>query len=151
MIKDSTRYYGSAILTLLDASVAPIQMCRLQVDAPGFYCVEGKLPIYLKYATSRKGPWVFNFQKSHQEIENSLFSQYGECITALICGKDGIVALRHYDLREILDEIFDDQESVVIRRRHNEMYRVNGRNGCLSKKVSQASFERIFKDFMGIL
>lgn len=145
MIKDSSRYYGAAISSLVDLCAHDLRIGKPISSFPGVYLVDEKIPIYIKYSTSRRGPWTFNFQRSHQEIEQSLFLQYGECIIMFVCGKDGIAALRHADFRTLLDEEFEDQESVSIRRKHNEMYNIRGKNGPLGKKVSRRSLEEVFK------
>lgn len=110
----------------------------------GYYLVGGKIPVYLKHSTKRKGPWSFNFFRSHQETQAELYSQYGECVTCLICGRDGIVGLSMADLRQVLDGEFEQQECVSVYRKLNRMYQVKGRDGVLDCKLSRKSaFEYI--------
>lgn len=144
MIKDANRYYGSVLSALVDAAPSGLRMRKLNTKTAGFYLVEERIPIYIKYSTSRKGPWVFNFQLSHQEAENCLFREYGLCVIIFVCGKDGIAAIEHSNFRKILDDEFEEQESVVIRRKHNEMYCIRGTNGSLERKVSRSSLDDIF-------
>lgn len=139
MIPDYARYYGSAFTYIIDQCGKAISIEKLAQDVQGFYLLDGKLPIYVKFSRSRRGPWSFNFQRDHQTEYQKLVRTYGECITALVCGADGIVALKDAQLRQILDEVFDEQESVSVRRKLNHMYSVRGSNGELSQKVSRQS------------
>ncbi|MEZ5548078.1 MAG: hypothetical protein R3E74_09935 [Pseudomonadales bacterium] len=126
-------------------SNSEIRIKNISETFTGFYLINARLPVYIKYSTSRKGPWVFNFQKAHQEYQQHLFQQFDECITAFVCGKDGIAALTHESMRNVLDDAFDHQESVTIRRKHNEMYRVRGKDGVLEKRVSRSSLADILE------
>jgi hypothetical protein len=146
MITDANRYYGAVFSRVIDFSDDAISIQKASMDCAGFYIVRKKIPIYIKYSTSRRGPWSFNFHKKHQEFQEALYTKHGECITIFVCGKDGIAALRHNEFRKILDLAFEEQESVTIRRKHNEMYGVRGKDGALERKVSRSSLEEAFKN-----
>ena len=143
MISDAHRYYGAVICTVIDAADEAISLTKIQRGAAGFYLINEELPIYIKYSTSRKGPWSFNFHNAQQEIQLSLYREYRECIMAFVCGKDGIAALTHSSFRNVLDESFDEQEAVTIRRKHNGMYQVRGKDGVHEKRVSRNSLREI--------
>lgn len=145
MIKDANRYYGAAISMIVDSSVGGVLVENISKSSAGFYLIDRILPIFIKYSTSRKGPWVFNFQESHQSFQQSLYEEYGECLIVFVCGKDGVAALSHKSFRSVLDESFELQESVTIRRKHNEMYRVRGKDGVLERRVSRSSLEDLMK------
>ncbi len=146
MITDANRYYGAVFSKVIDFSDGAISIQKASIDFSGFYIVRKKIPIYIKYSTSRRGPWTFNFHKNHQEFQERLYSRHGECITIFVCGRDGIAALRHDEFRKVLDHTFEEQEAVTIRRKHNEMYSVRGKNGTLERKVSRSSLEEAFKN-----
>jgi hypothetical protein len=139
MLPDYGRYYGSALTHIVDQYGKAISIEKLLVGVQGFYLLNGRSPLYIKFSRSRKGPWSFNFHRDHQVRYRHLVKSYGDCITALVCGKDGIVALNDVQMREILDDNFDGQESVSVRRKLNHMYSVNGSNGELSQKISRDS------------
>lgn len=145
MITENSRYYGCVLHQLIEQQDLLVTIQRLSCDILGFYLVNGNLPLYIKYSTSRTGPWIFNFQMPHQECQEELFNTYGECITVFVCGRDGIAALPYVELKKILDENFEQQEVVSIRRRHNHMYQIKGRNGALDRKLSRNSFLDIIK------
>lgn len=145
MISDANRYYGAVISTILDLSENEVCIKKVPEACAGFYLINDTLPVYIKYSTSRRGPWAFNFQETHQEYQQFLYRKYDECIVAFVCGKDGIAALTHESFRIVLDDFFDHQESVTIRRKHNEMYRVRGKDGVLERRVSRSSLEDILE------
>lgn len=139
MLPDYGRYYGSVFTHIVDQYGAAVSVEKLSVGVQGFYLLNGKTPLYVKFSRSRKGPWSFNFRRDHQTEYQQLVRTYGDCITALVCGKDGIVALNDLQIRQILDQEFEEQESVSVRRKLNHMYSVRGANGELSQKVSRDS------------
>lgn len=147
MITDASRYYGCVLHSITEQPGKHVGVQRIFDDFSGFYLVNQGLPVYIKYSTSRKGPWSFNFLLSHQERQKSLFETYGECITAFVCGRDGIAALPYTELRKVLDDNFETQEGVSIRRRLNEMYQVKGRNGKLDHKISRNSLSEVLDNY----
>lgn len=148
MISDSSRYYGCVLHQLIEQHEQQATIQRLNGDILGFYLVNGSLPFYIKYSTTRIGPWSFNFQLPHQKRQKELFDMYGECVTVFVCGRDGIAALPYTELQKIIDVNSELQEGVSIRRRHNKMYQIHGRNGALDRKVSRSSFSEILKTTM---
>lgn len=143
MITDSARYYGAVFTYIIDRWEGSVAIRKAYEDALGFYLINERIPIYIKYSTNRKSPWTFNFQKEQQYRQQYLVDIMKECIVCFVCGKDGIVALRHADFRTILDENFENQEAVTIRRRHNTMYYIKGRDGELDRKLSRSSLAEI--------
>jgi hypothetical protein len=146
MIPDTARYHGSFFVLLFDRSDVPISVERISSFGPGFYLLEQRIPVYLKLSSKRKGPWIFNFLRSHQEAQKRLFGEYGECFTCLICSVDGIVGLNMNELREVLNDDFEEQEAISVRRRLNSMYQIKGRNGVLENRISRHSvFDKLYK------
>jgi hypothetical protein len=139
MLPDYGRYYGSALIQLFDHCLLPVAVERLS-DAPqGFYLLGGKAPLYLKFSRNRKGPWSFTFHREHQVQFQSMVDRYGDCVLGLICGMDGVAALNYVQVREVLDDNFEEQEGITVSRRLNRMYSVGGTNGRLSGKVARDS------------
>lgn len=143
MLNDSDRYYGAVLKFVIEQRVGGQLIKRISGTSAGFYLIGRNLPVYIKYSTSRRGPWQFTFQKSHLNIQQRLYNQFGECITAFVCAKDGIAALGYVHFGGILDGDFDEQESITIRRRHREMYRISGRNGVYERKVARNSLAQL--------
>lgn len=144
MISDTAHYHGSFFVMLFEFFEEPITVERMPEYGPGYYLLGGIVPVYLKLSTKRKGPWAFNFFRGHQEAQDEIYAKYGECFTCLICGKDGVAGLNMEELRCVLDDEFEEQESIIVRRRLNTMYQIKGRNGKLENRVSRrAIYEKI--------
>jgi hypothetical protein len=139
MLPDYARYYGSALVYIVDQYAKALSIERLSVGIQGFYLLNGRAPLYIKFSRGRKGPWSFNFQVDHQIQYRQLVGTYSDCITALVCGKDGIVALNDAQLRQVLGDRCSEQQGVTVRRKLNHMYSVSGSNGELSQKISKDS------------
>ena len=95
MISDTSRYHGSFLALLLDRVGDPISLRRLRDAGSGYYLIDETVPICLKATAKRKGPWTFNFSRSHQEVLEALFRRYGTLVICLICGKDGVARFEY--------------------------------------------------------
>lgn len=148
MIRDYQRYFGAALAFLIDNWEGPIKIRKMFNDRNGYYLLEEKLPLAIKYSRSRKGPWSFTYHRDHQLLYDELIKTFGNCVTAYTCGTDGVVAVEHSQLRQVLDEVFEEQENVSIRRKLNHMYSIRGRDGVLDKKISRDSYVKLIKDLL---
>lgn len=148
MISDYLRYCGSALALLIDSWNGTITVRRLFDDRNGYYLIEEKLPLVFKYSRSRKGPWTFTYLREHQLIYKDLIDSFGNCVTAYICGTDGVVAVEHNQLRQFLDENYEEQENVSIRRKLKKMYSIKGRDGELDKKVARDSYVKLINELL---
>jgi hypothetical protein len=50
-----------------------------------------------------------------------------------------VVALNYAQVREVLDDQFEEQEGISVRRKLNQMYSIGGTNGRLAQKVARDS------------
>jgi len=148
MIRDYQRYCGSALSILIDNWKGPINIRRAFADRNGYYLLNEKLPLAVKFSRSRKGPWSFNYQREHQLLYNELVRVFGNCITAYVCGTDGVVAVEHNQLRQFLDEVFEEQENVSIKRKLKQMYSIRGRDGTLDQKVARDSYIKLVRGLL---
>jgi hypothetical protein len=136
MISDHSRYCG-CVFTQLIEGLGRIDIEKIDVGIHGVYLIAKSVPLYIKFSRRRKGPWTFNFHFDHQVCCDDLSKRFGACVIAFVCGTDGIVALDNVQLREVLDEKFDEQEALTIRRRLRHMYSVSGKDGALARKVGR--------------
>jgi len=144
MISNNARYYGSFFTLLLDNLSEPVSLRKLETRGGGLYLINEVTPIALKMSSKRLGPWTFNFLRSHQKVYDDLFRHYSDFYVCLICGRDGIAGLSMQELRLVLDENYEEQEIVSVRRRLKKMYQVTGKDGTLEKRISRLSiFEKI--------
>lgn len=139
MISEQTRNYGAVISSLIDAAQREIKIRKLYPDAPGVYLVDGHISLYAKYSSNRRGPWGFTFQAQHIDRLEELIGKFGACVVALVCGTDGIVALRYDEFSRIVSIGSSGQKSIGVKRKLNRMYSVTGTSGSLSHKISRNS------------
>ena len=103
---------------------------------PEFHEDEKKyIGIFIKWSSKRFSPWRFSIYKSEQE-ELEIFEK--DCKTAfliLACGNDGIACLNFSQLKEILDDNYEDVEWISAERRLRKEYAIKGTDGKLSKKI----------------
>lgn len=148
MIRDYQRYFGSALTLLIDSWDGPLKIRKSFGDKNGYYLLEERLPLAIKFSRSRTGPWSFTYHLDHQRLYAELVRVFGNCVTAYVCGTDGIVAVEHRQLRQFLDDVFEEQESVSIRRKLKHMYSIKGRNGTLDKKVARDSYVKLVRELL---
>ena len=144
MISESARYHGSFFALLFEYFDKSIPVKKID-SIRGLYLLGESLPILLKYRRKRKSPWQFNFMRSHQEDLEKLYQSYGECLIALMCGSDGIAGLNMVEMRQVLDEYFEEQEGISISRSLRGMYHIKGRDGILKHRIGQDAIFRKIK------
>lgn len=148
MITEADRYYGCVLAQILSGHLKPIEIRRAYSDIQGVYLLDERLPIYVKISKDRFSPWNFNFQNKQQRLYQLLVDNFGDCISVFVCGNDGIVALNHDQLRHILDDNFEEQEQVSIKRKRREMYSIKGRDGELKDKIGRNSLNKIIEQYL---
>jgi hypothetical protein len=137
MIPDHGRYYGCVFAQLIDDMSSPIRISKPEGAGHGFYLIDERILLYIKFSRNRKGPWTFNFMRDHRNSLEMLVGKFDGCVIALVCGKDGIVALDYVQLRDVLDEEVGEQSAVIVRRKLRHMYSVSGTSGRLPRKIAR--------------
>ena len=94
------------------------------------------LGIYIKYTKKNKSPWAFSFHHEHQEEIQILNELCSEVFVALVCGYDGVPLITYSELKQLLDENFEQSERVSITRKPRGNYWLKGRDGVLQKSVT---------------
>ena len=114
-----------------------------------FRILEKKISIgiYIKAAHARLSPWGFTFQKIHQEEIEMLSDECNEVFVVFACGDDGFMCLDYGELKEVLDENYEETESISISRKLRQNYRVSGTDGKLKKTVTR-NFPNKIMDFI---
>lgn len=103
--------------------------------------------IYIKYTKKPRSPWNFNFVKEHQEEIDILNDSCKECFVAFVCGTDGIALISYDELKQLLDDNFEQSERIGIKRKPKGNYWLKGRDGKLEKSVTNAELgEKIYKN-----
>ena len=124
---------------------------RGRSDRPGLGAsgIGRRLAPFVKFCRNRRGPWGFTFHRDHQVQYQKVVDEYGDCILVLVCGRDGFAALNFIQVREVLDDQFEEQETISVRRKLKHMYSVGGTNGKLSGKVARDSLMQHVSKLIG--
>ena len=105
------------------------------------FLIEGEktrtVGIYVKYTKKPRSPWSFSFIQEHQEEIEVLAEVCNEVLITFVCHYDGIVCLTYKELKEVLDETFEESERVSIRRKARGNYWVKGRDGCMEASITR--------------
>jgi hypothetical protein len=139
MISNNSKYYGAVFVSLIDVYNGSLGIRKIVDNKSGFYILNDKLPILLKYSTKRTNPWSFSFDTEVLVQVENLFSKYRQCLIIFICGADGIISLNHTEFTEIINIETNRSKRIGISRKLKEMYSVLGSDGTLKRKVSQKS------------
>lgn len=93
MITNNARYLGQALSCLVNNWGDPVAIQRASDGISGFYVLNDKVPMLIKYTTKRHSLWSFTFNRPHQLQQQAYHDRFGECLVVFVCGRDGIVAL----------------------------------------------------------
>lgn len=148
MIPDYGKYYGCVFSTLIENWSTPHTISKIEIGMQGVYLIDNCVPLFIKFSRNRKGPWTFTFQTDHQALCKVLAEQFADCIVALVCGSDGIVALKHQHFQEVLETNLNGPESIIVRRKLRHMYSVGGTSGRLATKVSRESLILLVEELL---
>lgn len=104
--------------------------------------------LFLKSSNKRRSPWQYSFTKDHQmEIEH-LRRSFDETFILFLNGEDGVACINYAQLKQVLDDNFEEVEGVRVSRKIRESYRINGRDGNLSRTLPRNSFPESIIDWI---
>ena len=104
--------------------------------------------IYVKYTKKPRSPWNFNFKLNHQEEIDILKEVCGEVLVLFVCHYDGIVCMNYDELKVVLDNNFEDEEGVSIKRKLSGNYWVKGRDGDLKKSITRNDYMKKIENYL---
>lgn len=128
MIDKLEFYHGAAIIRIVEDA-----RCRsIRIHQAG-YLINGDRLLYLKYTTKEKSPWRFSVSKEDREHFASGKVDLGVCVLGLVCGGDGVCAVRCEQLTTLLG---DGAGWLAAKRVFGGCYAVSGSRGNLDRKVA---------------
>lgn len=131
-------YEGAALHQLIRGSM------RVRVDhSPPFFIFDDRLQVHLKFCTGKRSPWGFTFTPDEQVLLSERSRQM-PLVIGLICGADGIVALRYEDYVGIAT-IRPAALRVACCRIHRERFEVRGPDSVLSRKIAPSDWRRLLR------
>jgi len=147
-IKENEYMYGSVLYRLIENSGSNLSVGHIPNDSRGFYLVNDRVPMCLKYTSKRNSPWVFTFTKKHQDDLQEVRDIYGYAVVVFVCGHDGMCAVKFDDFKKVLDYYHENVENVTVRRKRGEKYSVSGRDGTMKRKIGNNSFPKIVEEIL---
>ena len=148
MIKEFEFYHGVVLSRLIHSNIA-VTINTYQTNSNASYVLNDSVGLYIKHSTKRMTPWRFSFKQGHQDEIQDMKNGLKNVFLALVCGDDGIVILRHEELKNILDEQHDTVEWVAVSRKTREKYQVSGSDGKLKYKIGENEFpNKVIKLFL---
>ena len=75
---------------------------------------------------------ISTYKNEQEELE---YLRIQTAFLILVCGNDGIACLNFDQIKEVLDNNFEDVEWISVSRRFRKEYTVKGTDGKLSKKI----------------
>lgn len=92
--------------------------------------------LYIKYTKKNNSPWSYSFHFDHQEEIKILSEICSEVFIAFVCGHDGVALISYQELKQLLDDDFEENERVSISRKPAGNYWLKGRDGKLEQYVT---------------
>ncbi|MBU1852335.1 MAG: hypothetical protein KJ995_08035 [Candidatus Omnitrophica bacterium] len=148
-IREIESVYGAVLYRLINNSGRALSVGYIPNDSRGFFLVNEKVPLCIKYATKKISPWVFTFTKKQQDDLQEVRDIYGSAVIVFVCGHDGVCAVRFDEFKEVLDYYHEEVENVTVRRKRREKYSVSGSDGELKHKVGDNYFPKIIDEILG--
>jgi hypothetical protein len=128
MIDKLEFYHGAAIVRIVEDA-----RCRSIRKHEAGYLINGDRLLYLKYTTKEHSPWRFSVSEEDREHFASGKNGFGVWVLGLVCGGDGVCAVRWEQLTTLLG---DTGGWLAAKRVFGGCYAVSGSCGNLERKVA---------------
>lgn len=115
-------FFNGVVLNRLVRKGKPIKIDVFPTSGNNSFMINDKVGLYLKFSTKKISPWRFSFTKEHQEEMKIMRDLLENIYLILICGRDGIACIEYEELKQILDEYYEDVEWVSASRLKREQY-----------------------------
>jgi len=164
-INNSEKYYGVVILRLLVKLGEEIPNTTFSLKTGkslSSFTIHGISPktfgkgttssigLFIKISNSRRTPWGYSFDKTHQDEMAYLKEVHDQVFVAFVAGDDGIACIDYEQLKQLLDSYHEEQEWVSVSRKLRQNYRIKGNDGSLERPLPRSSFpQNIVKFFKG--
>lgn len=141
MIPDVARYHGVVLRQLVIEASRPLVVSA--VDSHGrvdcFRVDRGV--IHIKHSAKRLSPWQFTFVSDQLSELRRLRADHELVWVMLLCGIDGVAALRWSELESIINVSSSAAEWVKVSRSRNTQYRITGSAGELQRRKAMGTSE----------
>ena len=107
-----------------------------------------KIGLFLKRSRKRISPWRYTFSKDNQHEIERLLNETNYLFVLLITDQEGVAVIDYPMLKMLLDDHFEESESISVSRKLRENYRVSGTDGKLNKALPKNSFPRSITEYV---
>jgi hypothetical protein len=135
-IKKQEFYEGAALHQIACACLA----AQIRYEPP-FFRLNDHTLVLIKYSTKKRSPWGFTFTQSEQALLR-VKAEQSTIVLGLICGADGIAALR-YDAYVTIAGHNTSAFHISCYRSHGQHYEIKGPDGALEGKVPPSRWKGI--------
>lgn len=142
MALNEYEFYNGVVLNRLIRKGKPIKIDVFPTSGNNSFMINEKVGLYIKYSTKKISPWRFSFTREHQEEMKIMRDLLENIYLILICGKDGIACIEYEELKQVLDEYYEEVEWVSASRLKREQYSIKGSNGKLDFKIADTDYPR---------
>ena len=142
MALNEYEFYNGVVLNRLIRKGKPIKIDVFPTSGNNSFMINEKVGLYIKYSTKKISPWRFSFTREHQEEMKIMRDLLDNIYLVLICGKDGIACIEYEELKQVLDEYYEEVEWVSASRLKREQYSIKGSNGKLDFKIADTDYPR---------
>ena len=140
-------FFNGVVLNRLIRKGKPIEIDTFPSDGNNTFMINNKLAIYIKYSNKKISPWRFTFTKKHQEELKIIKDMLDYVYLILVCETDGVVCIEYSELKQILDEHYENIEWVSASRLKREKYALRGSDGKMDFKIADNDFpKKIFEN-----
>ena len=139
-------FYNGVVLNRLIRKGNPIKIDVFPTSGNNSFMINDKVGLYIKYSSKNISPWRFSFTKEHQQELNIMRQLLDTIYLILVCERDGIVCIEYEELKQVLDEHYEEVEWVSVSRLKREQYSIKGSNGKLEFKIADSDYpKKIFE------
>jgi hypothetical protein len=135
MIDEYEFYHGALLRALIVECGVPIEISvddsTGRVDS---FSINRKVAVHIKYSEKRMSPWQFTFSVENVEELIALDRKYQNLFICLVCGSDGVVALKPDEFLQITGPAQSKTYWIRVARPKNKMYELTGNDGTLDSK-----------------
>lgn len=108
--------------------------------------VDKTVGLFVKYSSKRLSPWRYSIYKEEQEEIELLKEVCNTVYLVLVNGKEGIACLDYDNIKELLDDTFEDHEWLSVSTKLRKEYTIKGKDGNLQRKIPRNLYPKIVID-----
>lgn len=109
---------------------------------------ENTIGLFVKFSTARRSPWRFNFNQMHKVSIDALMRESLKAYVVLVSVEDGVACITDEQLEGLIDLENPATESIQLKGKHKESYRISGSEGKLERPLPRNSFPQVIIDLL---